>query len=255
MNDIHPSAVIDPKAELEGVTVGPLCVVGAGVRIARGTRLVSQVYIEGDTEIDEDNIIYPFVSIGAPPERMIHSDAPGRVRIGKKNQLRESVTVHRGSAESETRIGNHCLLMAYVHVSHDCRLGNFVCLINGVQLAGHVEVDDLATISAMTGVHQYCRIGARAFIGACSALLLDAPPFCVAEGRRAEIIGVNQTSLSRSGFDKERIAAIRRAYKTYFTTGTSKDERLAAIERDATPDVQLFADFVRASKRGVMFPR
>ena len=256
MNEIHPSAVVAKGAELDGAHIGPFCIIGDMVRIGKGTRLISHVFVDGDTTFGPDNTIFPFASIGAAPQDLKYGNEASRVRIGAGNQIRESVTIHRGteSGHMETRIGDHNMIMAYAHIAHDCVVGNRVVLANGVQLAGHVEVADHVIMGGLAAVHQFCRVGTRAFVSAGSMMSLDAPPYCVAEGRRAKIAGLNVIGLQRAGFDKERLSAIKRVYKDYFAPGRSKEERLAALTPGATPDVMVFLDFIRASQRGVMFP-
>jgi UDP-N-acetylglucosamine acyltransferase len=256
MNEIHPTAVVAKGAELDGVHIGPFCIVGEKVRIGKGSRLLSHVSIDGDTALGPDNVVFPFTSLGAAPQDLKYGGEASRVRIGTGNQIRESVTIHRGteSGHMETRVGDHCMIMAYAHIAHDCVVGNRVVLANGVQLAGHVVVDDFATLGGLAAVHQFSRVGTRAFVSAGSMLALDAPPYCIAEGRRAKIAGINIVGLQRAGFDAERITAIKRVYKEFFAPGRSKEERLADLTPNATADVLVFLDFIRASKRGVMFP-
>lgn len=256
MNEIHPTAVVAKGAELDGATIGPFCVIGDKVRVGKGTTLMNHVFVDGDTTLGPDNVVFPFASIGAAPQDLKYGNEASRVRIGSGNQIRESVTIHRGteSGHMETKIGDHNMIMAYAHIAHDCIVGNRVVLANGVQLAGHVEVDDHVIMGGLAAIHQFCRVGTRAFVSAGSMLSLDVPPYCVAEGRRAKIAGINVIGLQRSGYNAERVTAIKRCFKAFFAPGKTKEERLNELTPNATADVLVFLDFIRKSKRGVIFP-
>lgn len=255
-NSIHPTAIVESGAELEGVIVGPYCIVRAGARIGKGSELIAHIYIDGHTVMGENNVIYPFASIGMQPQDLKYRGEPSRVVIGDRNQIRESITIHRGTAsgQMETRIGSDCLLMAYSHVAHDCTVGDHVVMANAAALAGHVEVHDYAILGGLSAVRQFCRVGTRAFLTAGSMIGLDAPPYCVAEGRRAGLAGINIEGLKRAGHDTEEIAGIKRAYKELFAHGRTLNEGLAVIAQDEQPLVKRFSDFVRASSRGVLHP-
>jgi len=256
MNQIHETAVVEPGAELEGVTVGPYCVVRSGVKIGSGTTLVAHVYIEGKTTIGQDNVIYPFASIGMRPQDLKYHGENSTVVIGDRNHIRESATIHRGTEQGrmETRIGNDCLLMAYSHVAHDCLVEDYVILANSSTLAGHVSVYSHATLGGLTAVHQFSRIGAYAFLSGGTMVGLDVPPYCIAEGRRGGLVGINSVGLKRAGFSQERMSAIKRAYREFFKQGGTVEEACLLLEQEKQPDVQLFIDFVRHSQRGITRP-
>ncbi len=254
---IHATAIIHPKAELgEDVVVGPFCVVGEHVTIGRGSRLVSHVSVESWTDIGERCELYPFVSVGAPPQHLQYKGEPTRVVIGNDNVLREYVTVNRGTVQGggSTTVGSHNFLMAYVHVAHDCHLGSHLILANAASLAGHISIGDHAIIGGLTGVHQYVRVGAYAMVGGCCALGQDLPPFMrAAGGYRARMYGLNSVGLRRHGFSSERIAALKQAYDLLFRSGHRMAEaiKLAKEAFKDQMDVKAVVDFMEGTKRGV----
>lgn len=254
---IHPTAVVHPGAELaQDVVIGPFSVVGEHVKIGRGTRLVSHVYLEGWTEIGERCQLYPYASIGTPPQHLQYKGEPTRVVIGHDNILREYVTVNRGTVLGGglTTIGHHNFLMAYVHVAHDCRLGNHLIMANAATLAGHITIGDHAIIGGLVGIHQYVRVGAYVMIGGCSAVNRDVPPFMrAAGGYRAQLYGVNSIGLKRQGFSNERIAVLKRAYEILFRSGQRMAEAIKRVRdefRDHADVMDLIA-FLDGSKRGI----
>ncbi len=255
--DIHPTAVVHPKAELaEDVTIGPFSVVGEHVKIGRGTRLVSHVYIEGWTEIGERCQIYPYASIGTPPQHIQYQGEPTRVMIGHDNILREYVTVNRATVfgGGVTTIGHHNFLMAYVHIAHDCHLGSHLIMANAASLAGHISIGDHAIIGGLVGIHQYVRVGAYAMVGGCSAVGRDVPPFMrAAGGYRAQLYGLNAIGLRRHGFSSERIAVLKEAYELLFRSGHRMADaiKLARDEFRGTADVLEVLSFMEGTKRGV----
>ena len=255
--EIHPTAVIHPGAELaQDVVIGPFSVVGEHVKIGRGTRLVSHVYVEGWTEIGERCQLYPYASIGTPPQHLQYKGEPTRVIIGHDNILREYVTVNRGTVPGGgvTTIGHHNFLMAYVHVAHDCYLGNHLIMANAATLAGHITVGDHAIIGGLVGIHQYVRVGTYVMIGGCSAVGRDVPPFMrAAGGYRAQLYGVNSIGLKRQGFSNERIAVLKRAYEMLFRSGHRMAEAIKRARdefRDHADVMELIA-FLDGSKRGI----
>lgn len=256
-NDIHPTAIVEKGAELDGVKVGPYCVVKAGVHIGKGSILHGQCWVEGDTVLGENNQIFPFAAIGTPPQDIKYNGEPTRLRIGSHNFFREASTVHRGTAQgnSETKVGSHCLVMANAHIAHDCVVGDHVIMANGSALAGHVQVASYVTMGGMCGVHQFARVGARAFLSAGTLISLDVPPFTIADGRRAGLVGINVIGLKRAGFSQERIVALRRMYKEFYTPGRQRAEAVATAEAIGGEDVKLFLDFVKSSTRGIVHPR
>lgn len=255
--DIHPTAIVHPNADVaEDVTIGPYSVVGEHVKIGRGTRLVSHVYIEGWTEIGDRCQIYPYASLGTPPQHIQYRGEPTRVVIGHDNILREYVTVNRATAfgGGVTTIGDHNFLMAYVHVAHDCRLGSHLIMANAASLAGHITIGDHAIVGGLVGIHQYVRVGAYAMIGGCSALGRDVPPFMrAAGGYRAQLYGLNAVGLRRHGFSNERISALKAAYEVLFRSGHRTAEAIKRA-RDAfqdNADVSEVLTFMEGTKRGV----
>jgi UDP-N-acetylglucosamine acyltransferase len=255
--EIHPTAVIHPGAELaQDVAIGPYSVVGEHVKIGRGTRLVSHVYVEGWTEIGERCQLYPYASIGTPPQHLQYKGEPTRVVIGHDNVLREYVTVNRGTAlgGGATTIGHHNFLMAYVHLAHDCHLGNHVIMANAATLAGHISIGDHAIIGGLVGIHQYVRVGAYVMIGGCSAVGRDVPPFIrAAGGYMARLYGVNSIGLKRQGFSNERIAVLKRAYQTLFRSGHRMAEAIKRARdefRDHADVIEIIA-FLDGTKRGI----
>jgi UDP-N-acetylglucosamine acyltransferase len=257
---VDPSARIAPGASLgAGVAVGPFAVIGPHVRIGAGSVVDSHVVIEGDTELGEGNRVYSFASIGRPPQDLKYRGEPTRLRIGDRNTIREAVTVHLGTAGGGglTSIGDDNLLMAYAHVAHDCHVGSHTILANAATLAGHVRVEDYATVGAYSGVHQFCRVGRHAFIGGFSVVTKDVLPFSKTVGNRARIFGLNLVGLRRRGFSAERIAALRQAYRVLLQSRLNASEAVARLRTEGprTEDVELLLDFIRSSQRGVILKR
>jgi UDP-N-acetylglucosamine acyltransferase len=253
--DIHPTAIVHPDAEIgEGTVVGPYVTVGEHVRIGRHNRIGASTVIDGWTTIGDRNEIFPMVSIGLIPQDMKFGGEPTRLVIGDRNVIREFVTIHRGTAGGGgvTEIGDRNLFMAYAHVAHDCHVGNETIFANGATLAGHVLVEDFATVGAFSGVHQFCRVGRHAFIGGYSVVTKDALPFAKTVGNRARIYGLNTIGLVRRQFSPDSIAKLRRAYRYLLHSNTSR--ALAQIERDPSlqcEEVRYVVDFIKSSHRGV----
>lgn len=254
---IHSTAIVHPKANLaDDVEVGPFCVVGEHVTIGKGTRLLSHVTIEGWTEIGERNEMYPFASIGGPPQHLGYKGEPTKVIIGHDNIFREYVTVNRATAQGGgvTSLGSKNFLMAYVHVAHDCSLGSHLILANAASLAGHIAIGDHAIIGGLTGIHQYVRIGSYSMVGGCCALGQDLPPFMrAAGGYRARMYGLNSVGLRRHGFSTDRISVLKRAYDMLFRSGhrTAEAAKLAKVEFRDQPDVMTILGFLDGTKRGI----
>lgn len=260
MTDIHPTAVVHPRAELDpSVEVGPYCTVGPKVKIGAGTRLISHIVVDNDTTLGCRNTIYPFASVGSTPQDLKFKGESARLLLGDDNVVREGATLNIGTeATMETRIGNRCLLMAYSHVAHDCVLGDHVVLTNAVGLAGQVEVGDYVIMGGLAAVHQYCRVGSHAFIAGGGMVTQDVPPYCIAQGDRAQLVGVNIVGLKRRGWSRERIATVRNAFKQLFQPGPTRGVALENVERSlagSSEDVRALTDFVRASTRGICPPR
>lgn len=254
---VHPSAQVDPRAVLAAdVVVGPFCVVGAGVRIGAGTVLHAHVVIEGPTTIGEQNRLFPFACVGMEPQDLKYKGEPTTLEIGDRNMFRESVTVHRGTVGGGgvTRLGSDNLLMAGTHVAHDCHVGSHVIFANAATLAGHVTVEDGATIGAFSGVHQFCRVGRQAYIGGYSVLTQDAAPYVLTVGNRAKSYGINVIGLERKGVSAETIQALKQAYRLLFRAHLSQEEALQRVRSEIgeVEEVRLLADFIAGSERGVI---
>lgn len=254
---IHPTAIVEQGAILHaGVQVGPFCLIGPQVEIGAGTVLNSHVVINGITRLGEENRVFPFASIGGVNQDLKYAGEPTRVEIGSRNSIRESVTIHRGTAQGGevTRVGDDNLLMVNVHVAHDCVIGNRCILANNATLGGHVSVDDFAIIGGMTAVHQFCQIGAHVMVGGCSGVAQDVPPFVIAQGNHATPFGINIEGLKRRGFERADLHAIRAAYKLLYRSGKTLEEAKPELQALAAEHsvVQLFIDFIARSQRGII---
>ena len=257
MPGVHPTAIIDPGAELgKGVQVGPLSVIGADVIIGDDTVIESHVVIKGVTEIGADNRIFQFSSIGEDTSDQKYDGEPTKLIVGDRNIFREGVTVHRGTVQDngETRIGDDNLFMAYVHIGHDCVVGNHTILVNNASISGHIHVGDWVFLSGYTLIHQFVRIGSYAFLGAGAYLNKDLPAYVMAAGHPAVPRTINKVGLERRGFSKEQIDAINRAYKTVYRQGLKLEDALATLEADTQhwDVVQPFVDSIRGSQRGII---
>lgn len=253
---IDPRAAVSPGAQLApDVQVGPFAVIGADVVIGAGTRIGPHAVINGPTVIGADNHIFQFASIGDAPQDMKYRGESTRLVIGDRNTFREFVTVNRGTVtgNGETRIGNDNLVLAYSHVAHDCVLGDHIIMSNAVNLAGHVEVGDWAIFSGYAGAHQFCRIGAHAFIANNTAVLQDIPPYVLAAGQPAAPRAVNVEGLKRRGFTEEETRAIRNAFRVLYRSDLPLAEAAAQVQQMAReqPVLAIFADFLRESGRGL----
>ncbi|NOZ88239.1 MAG: acyl-ACP--UDP-N-acetylglucosamine O-acyltransferase [Deltaproteobacteria bacterium] len=255
MADIHPTAVVDPGAVLEGdVVIGPYAVVGDKVTIGEGTRVGAHAVISGETTIGKNNRIHSFSMVGGVPQDLKHNGDLTRLTLGDGNVVREFATIHTGTLDGggETRIGNDNFFMAYSHVAHDCRIGNKVVMANCATLAGHVAVGDFAVLGGLSGVHQFARIGESSFVAAGAMVSLDVPPFSRVGGDRAKLLGVNALGLKRRGISAETVAVIKRAIRLIFKEDTALADglELAEAELGETPEVARLIEFVRASSRG-----
>ena len=255
---IHPTAVIDPQARLAaGVRVGPYGVIGAEVEIGEETDVGAHVVIEGPTRIGRRNRIFPFTTIGLIPQDMKFRGERSEVIIGDDNRIREFVSIHRGTegGGALTRIGNDNLLMAYVHIAHDCLLGDHTILGNGATLAGHVLIEDHATVGAFVGVHEFCRVGRHAFIGGYSVITQDVLPFSRTEHERgAKVYGVNVVGLRRRGFDEARIEHLHQALRLLTQSKLNTSQALEKIREtlDQDENVAALVRFVESAERGVI---
>jgi UDP-N-acetylglucosamine acyltransferase len=253
---VHPTALVESGAELDGdVQIGPYAIVGANVRIGAGSTVGSHTVLEGCVDIGPGCRIGSHVLIGGAPQDVKYRGEPTRVLIGEDSIVREFASVHRASVGGTgvTRIGPHAYIMAYVHVAHDCQLGEHVIMANQASLAGHVEIGRHALIGGMTGVHQFVRIGEHAFVGACSAVLQDIPPYVKAQGNRAKPFGLNVVGLRRSGFSTEALRALKEAYRIVYASDLNTSQALAELEAvgNLPPEVQPFIDFIKRSQRGI----
>ncbi|MDH5784976.1 MAG: acyl-ACP--UDP-N-acetylglucosamine O-acyltransferase [Chromatiales bacterium] len=257
MSNIHPTAIIDSTAKIcDGVTVGPYSVVGAGVTIGRGTWIGPHVVINGPTTIGEDNRIYQFASIGEAPQDLKYNGEPTRLVIGDRNTIRESVTINRGTPGGGgiTSVGNDNLFMAYIHIAHDCHVGNNVIFSNNTSLAGHVTVGDFVILSGFTLVHQFCSVGSYAFTGMGSAISKDVPPYLIVNGNPAAPHGLNKIGLKRRGFGDEQIRLLLNAYKVLYKKGMTLDEAKAELLKmsEGSEEIRFFYDFLQQSNRSII---
>ncbi len=254
---IHPSAVIDPRAELdEGVSVGPFAVIGPDVQIGGGTWVGPHAVIQGPARIGKDNKIFQFASLGEVPQDMKYRGEVTRMEIGDRTVVREFATVHRGTAQDEgvTRVGDDVLLMAYTHVAHDCQVGRHVILANAASLGGHVKVHAWAILGGFTIVHQFCQIGSHAFCAMGSVVSKDVPPYVTVGGHPARPHGINREGLRRRGFSTDAIQAIRRGYKLLYKSGLGLEDAEAALGDLAReyPEVEVLAEFVSGRARSII---
>jgi UDP-N-acetylglucosamine acyltransferase len=253
---IHPTAIISPDAQLEeGVEVGPYSIIRADVKIGKNTIIGPHTVIDNYTHIGEGCNIFHFCSIGAPPQDLKFGGEKTRVVIGNFNTIREYVSIHRGTSAGSgmTIIGNNNLLMAYVHIAHDCKLDNNIIISNSTGLAGHVHIEDHAIISPLCGVHQFCRIGAHCMVGGASAVVKDVPPYTLAQGNHAKLFGLNIIGLRRRNFSEKSIKAITEAYRIVFRSSLLLDAAIKKVEAEVEdlPEVRNFIKFIKESERGI----
>ncbi|MCA9771971.1 MAG: acyl-ACP--UDP-N-acetylglucosamine O-acyltransferase [Myxococcales bacterium] len=256
---IHSTVVVDPNAQIDpSAEVGPYCVIGPNVIIGPGAKLHAHVVVERNTEIGEGTEIYPFASIGGAPQDLKYEGGPTRLVIGKHNRVREYVTISRGTEVGGglTRIGDRNLLMAYVHIAHDCMIGSEVIMANAVTLGGHVVIEDRAVLGGLVGIHQFCRVGAMAMVGATSATSRDIPPYTLAAGSRGMELGLrglNLIGLRRRALSTETISALKKTYQMIFLSGNLRTESIGEAERTygQVPEVAHMIKFIRESERGI----
>ena len=254
---IHENAIVSPHAKIgDDCYVGAFCVVGDEVVLGDKVRLESHVVVEGATQIGNETRVYPFVSIGLAPQDLKYKGERTATQIGKRNHIREFVTVHRGTAGGGglTRIGDDNLLMAQAHVAHDCQLGNEIIMANAATLAGHVEIADRANIGAYSGVHQFCRVGLEAFVGGYSVVVKDALPYAVIQGNHAKCYGLNRVGMRRRGYAKETIENLNHAFHLLLSAKLNTTQAIEKIKQEISdcPEVTLLVDFIESSKRGVV---
>jgi UDP-N-acetylglucosamine acyltransferase len=260
MATLHPTAIVDPKAELDAsVSVGPYTVIGPHVKIAAGTTVAAHVVLEGHTTIGRDNRIFQFGSIGAANQDKKYQGEPTELVIGDRNTIREFVTLHVGTVQDKavTRIGDDNWIMAYTHIAHDCVVGSHTTLANNATLAGHVELGDWVTIGGLTGIHQFVKVGAHAMVGFASAVSQDVPPFMLVDGNPLAVRGINAIGLRRRDFTPERIAAVKQMHKLLYREGRTLEAARAAIDAlagatpEAAAEVALMSGFLAAASRGI----
>ena len=261
MANIHPTAIVDPEAELdESVVVGPYSVVAGQVRIAAGTTVGAHCVIEGRTSIGRDNRIFQFSSLGAVPQDKKYAGEPTALEIGDRNTIREFCTFNIGTVQDAgvTRLGDDNWIMAYCHLAHDCQVGNRTIFANNAQIAGHVHVADWAILGAYTGVHQFVQVGAHSMTGIATILLHDVPPFAMVSGNPAEARGFNLEGLKRRGFAGERLAAVKQMHRLLYRQGHTLEQARVAIEAlvDTLPaareEIDVMTRFLAASRRGIV---
>jgi UDP-N-acetylglucosamine acyltransferase len=254
---IHPTAIVHPSAEIaEGVEIGPYSIIGADVFIGRNTWIGPHVVIEGPTRIGEDNRIFQFASLGGEPQDKKYAGEPTTLEIGDRNTIREYCTFSRGTIQDGgvTRFGNDNWVMAYVHIAHDCQVGNNIIFANCATLAGHVTIEDNVILGGFTAVHQFCRLGRHSFTAMASAIPKDVPPYVMVSGNFAHPHGLNIEGLKRRGIDKDEIMEIRRAYKILYKQGlTLENAKLELKEMSKNSDaVQDMLTFINESQRGIL---
>jgi UDP-N-acetylglucosamine acyltransferase len=255
--NVHPTAIIHPRAQVaSSATIGPYALIGENVELGEGTQVMSHTVIDGHTRMGKNNRIFPYASIGLAPQDLKYGGEPTAVEIGDDNSIREFVTIHRGTVEGEgvTRIGSHNLLMAYVHIAHNCYLGNHIIMANGASLAGHVVIQDHATVGAFTMIHQFCRIGAYSFLGSATLVNQDILPYSkTSSPRPMEVYGTNRIGLERRGLAKEDLKDLDAAFRLLTRSKLNTTQALEAIAARGfqSPHVKALVEFIRTSERGV----
>jgi UDP-N-acetylglucosamine acyltransferase len=254
---IHPTAIVDSKAELDSsVEVGAYSVVGAGVKVGAHTRIGSHVVLKGPTIIGKNNQIFQFSSLGEQPQDKKYADEPTTLEIGDNNTIREFCTFNRGTVQDKgaTRIGNDNWIMAYVHIAHDCQIGNHTIMANNSSLAGHVDIHDYAILGGFTLIHQFCKVGAHVITAVNTVVFKDIPPYVTAAGYDAKPHGINAEGLKRRGFSPDTITQIKRAYKALYRNGLTLEEaKLELVEMQKNcSDIALLTDFLNTSTRGIV---
>ena len=254
---IHEKAIVSPDAVIgNDCHIGAFCTIGDEVTLGRGVRLDSHVVVDGKTVIGDETHVFPFASIGLAPQDLKYAGEPTATEIGKRNHIREFVTIHRGTSGGGgiTRIGDGNLLMAQAHVAHDCQLGNEIIMANAATLAGHVEIADKASVGAYSGVHQFCRIGYEAFVGGYSVVVKDAMPFAIIQGNHAKCYGLNKLGVKRRGYSRETIDKLNHAFHLLLSAKLNTTQAVERIREEITGcgEVDLLTRFIEGSKRGVV---
>src|SRR6202049_5296808 len=254
----HPTAIIDPGAKVPAsCKIGPYCIVGTDVELGEDCRLESHVVIDGPTKIGSHNIFFPFCAIGMAPQDVTYKGEPTRLEIGDHKEIRECVTINRGTVKGGglTKVGSHLLIMAYTHIGHDCVIEDHAMLVNGATLGGHVTVEEWAVVGALCPVHQFVRIGAHSYVGGGTTITQDVLPYSMTSAaRNTHAYGMNKVGLERRGFSKDRIRKIHHAYKTLLASKLNTSQALEKLkaEAEAGKDVELVIRFIEASERGII---
>lgn len=257
-SNIHPTAIIHPSVRVpDSCKIGPYCVLGTDVELGEGCHLVSHVAMEGPTRIGAANKIFPFAAIGMDPQDVTYKGEPTRLEIGDHNEIREYVTINRGTLKGGglTKVGSHILIMAYTHIGHDCVIGDHSMLVNGATLAGHVTVEEWAVVGALCPVHQFVRIGAHSYIGGGTTITQDVLPFSMTSAaRETHAYLLNKVGLQRRGFSRERITKIHHAYKVLLASKMNTSQALQKLksEPDRGDDIDMLIRFIEASERGII---
>ena len=257
MTFIHESAIVSPQAQIgEDCYIGAFTTVGDNVILGNAVRLESHVVIDGITTVGDETRVFPFVSIGLAPQDLKYGGEPTKVEIGKRNHIREFVTIHRGTANGGglTKIGDDNLLMAQAHIAHDCKLGNEIIMANAATLAGHVEIADRASVGAYSGVHQFCRVGREAFVGGYSVVVKDALPFAISQGNHAKCYGLNRVGMKRRGYSKETIEKLHHANHLLLSSKLNTFQAVEKIREDISgcAEVTYLVEFIETTQRGVV---
>ncbi|HEU0251581.1 MAG TPA: acyl-ACP--UDP-N-acetylglucosamine O-acyltransferase [Pyrinomonadaceae bacterium] len=255
-SSIHPTAVVSAGARIgDECFVGPYCIIGDEVELGNGVRLDSHCVVDGRTTIGAGTHVFPFVSIGLASQDLKYKGEPSETRIGERNQIREFVTIHRGTAGGGllTKIGDDCLIMAQAHVAHDCLIGDGVIMANAATLAGHVVIEDRANIGAYSGVHQFCRVGKEAYVGGYSVVVKDALPFALTVGNHAKCYGLNITGMKRRGYSRAAIDSLHHAFHLLLSAKLNTTQAVERIKEEIadSPEVSDLLRFIEASERGV----
>ena len=255
--NIHPTAVVSPKAQLGyGCFVGPYSIIGEEVEIGDGVRLESHCVIDGRTTIGAETHVFPFVSIGLASQDLKYKGEPSETKVGKRNKIREFVTIHRGTAGGGmlTKTGDDCLIMAQAHIAHDCLLGDEVIMANAATLAGHVVIEDRANIGAYSGVHQFCRVGREAYVGGYSVVVKDALPFALTVGNHATCYGLNITGMKRRGYSRAVIDSLHHAFHLLLSAKLNTTQAVERIREklSGSEEVTYLLNFIESSQRGVI---
>jgi len=253
---IHPTAIVEPGAEVDpSCDVGPYAVIGPHVRMGAGCSVGAHALVTGRTTLGRGNRVFPHAVVGEVPQDLKYRGEETSLVAGDRNVFREFVTVHLGTAGGGgvTRVGSGCLFMANSHVAHDCQIGDGAIIANSVALAGHVTLEEHVHFGGLSAAHQFCRIGRLAFVSGMTGIAMDVPPFCMASGSRAELVGLNAIGMQRAGMTEEQIGRIKQAYKVVFRSNLQLAEALGQLKAElgAHPEVAHFAGFIEASKRGI----